>query len=65
MKKYILFILPEVLALLTSLMMIGQPASVQGGPSACPDPGQCTCNPATDVMTDHAMSLPLVLHICS
>jgi hypothetical protein len=35
-----------------------QPASAQGGPSACPDPGQCTCNPATGVMTDHAMSPP-------
>jgi hypothetical protein len=23
--------------------------------AACPDPGQCTCNPASGVMTDHAM----------
>ena len=30
----------------------------QGGPSACPDPGQCTCNAASGVMTDHAMSPP-------
>jgi hypothetical protein len=28
------------------------------GPSACPDPGQCTCNAASGVMTDHAMQAP-------
>ena len=28
------------------------------GPSACPDPGQCTCNAASGVMTDHAMQPP-------
>jgi Na+/H+-dicarboxylate symporter len=28
------------------------------GPSACPDPGQCTCNAASGVMTDHAMKPP-------
>jgi len=33
-------------------------AYAQGGPSACPDPGQCTCNAASGVMTDHAMSPP-------
>ena len=39
--------------------MIGQQSvSAQGGPSACPDPGQCTCNAATGVTTDHAMSPP-------
>ena len=48
MKKYRLFIFPVVLALLLSsvtaiIMMIGQqPAFAQVGPSACPDPGQCT-----------------------
>jgi len=26
--------------------------------SACPDPGQCICNAATGVMTDHAMPPP-------
>ena len=32
------------------------PTQVQAsGPSACPDPGQCTCNAASGVMTDHAM----------
>lgn len=30
----------------------------QGGPSGCPNPGQCTCNPASGVMTDHAMAPP-------
>jgi hypothetical protein len=25
------------------------------GPSTCPDLGQCTCNAASGVMTDHAM----------
>ncbi|MBV9668925.1 MAG: hypothetical protein JO327_12450 [Nitrososphaeraceae archaeon] len=41
------------------LMVIGQQTvSAQGGPSACPDPGQCNCNPATGVMTDHATSPP-------
>lgn len=29
-----------------------------GGPSGCPDPGQCTCNAASGVMTDHAMPPP-------
>jgi hypothetical protein len=29
-----------------------------GGPSGCPDPGQCTCNAASGVMTDHAMQAP-------
>jgi hypothetical protein len=39
---------------LTSTTM--HPTQVQAaGPSACPDPGQCTCNAATGVMTDHAM----------
>jgi uncharacterized Zn-binding protein involved in type VI secretion len=42
-----------------------QPASAQGDPSACPDPGQCTCNPATGVMTDHAMSTPFNRIICN
>ena len=66
MKRYILFIVPVVLALLLSsvtamiiIMMAGQqPAFAQGGPSACPDPGQCTCNAASGVMTDHAMPPP-------
>ena len=63
MKIHILFIVPVVLALLvssaTAIMMIGQqPAFAQCGPSACPDPGQCTCNPATGAMTDRAMSSP-------
>lgn len=31
------------------------PIQVQASPSGCPDPGQCTCNAATGVMTDHAM----------
>lgn len=26
--------------------------------SACPHPGQCTCNAASGVMTDHAMESP-------
>jgi hypothetical protein len=40
------------------MMMGQQTVSAQGGPSACPDPGKCTCNPSTGVMTDHAMSPP-------
>jgi hypothetical protein len=28
------------------------------GPSACPDPGYCTCNAASGVMTDHKMAPP-------
>jgi hypothetical protein len=63
MQRYILFVVPVILALLLSsvtatIIMIGQPVFAQGGPSACPDPGQCTCNPATGVMTDHAMPPP-------
>ncbi len=42
--------------------MIGQPASAQAGPSGCPDPGQCTCNPASGVMIDHAMSPPIPIN---
>jgi hypothetical protein len=62
-EKIHTFIVPVVLALLLSsvtakIIMIGQPVFAQGGPSACPDPGQCTCNPAMDVMTDHAMPPP-------
>jgi len=35
------------------------PTQVQAsGASACPDPGQCTCNAASGVMTDHAMQPP-------
>ena len=45
MKRYILFVVPLVLALLLSsvtaiMMTIGQPAFAQVGPSACPDLGQ-------------------------
>ena len=28
------------------------------GPSGCPDPGYCTCNTASGVMTDHKMEPP-------
>lgn len=31
------------------------PTQVQASPSDCPHPGQCTCNAASGVMTDHAM----------
>jgi hypothetical protein len=65
MKRDTLFIVHVVLAFLvssvTAMMMIGQqPAFVQGGPSACPDPGQCTCNPATGVMTDLWKEVPVL-----
>ena len=59
MKGYIPFVVLVVLvSSVAAIMMIGLPAFAQGGPSACPDPGQCTCNPASGVMTDHAMSPP-------
>lgn len=41
-----------VIGLTTTTM---HPTQVQASPSACPHPGQCTCNPASGVMTDHAM----------
>ena len=43
-----------------AIFTVGLPvAPVQAsGPSACPDPGQCTCNAASGVMTDHAMQYP-------
>ena len=41
-----------VIGLTTTAM---HPAQVEASASACPDPGQCTCNPASGVMTDHAM----------
>jgi hypothetical protein len=31
---------------------------VQAGSPGCPDPGWCTCNAASGVMTDHAMDPP-------
>lgn len=46
----------STLAILTVGLTV---APVQAsGPSACPDPGQCTCNAASGVMTDHAMQYP-------
>ena len=70
MKRYILFIVPVVLALLLSsvtamiiMMMTGQqPAFAQGGPSACPDSGRMElARAATGVMTDHAMPQPFIV----
>ena len=40
---------------LTSTTMHPTQQVQAAGPSACPDPGQCTCNAASGVMTDHAM----------
>jgi hypothetical protein len=40
---------------LTSTTMHPTQQVQAGGPSGCPDPGQCTCNAASGVMTDHAM----------
>ena len=64
MKKYVRFIVLVVLTILVAsvatviIIMVGQQLVYAPGPSACPDPGQCTCNPATGVMTDHVMPPP-------
>jgi hypothetical protein len=44
-----------VIGLTATIMHQPTQVQAQGGPSACPDPGQCTCNAASGVMTDHAM----------
>jgi hypothetical protein len=52
----IILIAVAILAVgLTAATMHPTQVQAQGGPSGCPDPGQCTCNAATGVMTDHAM----------
>ncbi|MFZ0514569.1 MAG: hypothetical protein WAM14_23395 [Candidatus Nitrosopolaris sp.] len=52
---FILLLIP------TTVAAFGYAHAQSGGPSGCPDPGQCTCNAATGVMTDHAMQAPFNL----
>jgi len=40
------------------LLTMGLTATTAHADAACPDPGQCTCNAASGVMTDHAMAPP-------
>jgi hypothetical protein len=42
-----------VVAMITAVSTTALTAQAQA--TGCPLPGQCTCNPATGVMTDHAM----------
>jgi hypothetical protein len=56
MIKQIIVIVPVIaiiLGMMTATLTI--PVKAQSG---CPDPGQCTCNPKTGVLTDHAMVDP-------
>jgi hypothetical protein len=55
-----IFIATIVVASMTMLMAVslGYQHAQSAGPSGCPDPGHCTCNAATGVMTDHAMAPP-------
>jgi hypothetical protein len=51
-----------ILGIVTTIAMITATAITTGIAQAqetgCPHPGQCTCNAATGVMTDHAMPPP-------
>ena len=62
MKNRIITMIALVTAIGMTSMAISsmniKDAFAQGGASGCPDPGQCTCNPASGVMTDHAMAPP-------
>jgi uncharacterized membrane protein YgcG len=40
------------------LLTMGLTTITAHAAAACPDPGQCTCNSASGVMTDHAMAPP-------
>jgi hypothetical protein len=55
MNKMLFLAMVIPMAMLTTLAPFGYAHARSGGPSGCPDPGQCTCNAATGVMTDHAM----------
>jgi hypothetical protein len=50
-----IFAAAVIATLLTTTTTIVQ---VQAGGPGCPDPGYCTCNAASGVMTDHAMDPP-------
>jgi len=55
------FVIISSILTLTILTVGLTATSVQAGgpgPSACPHPGQCTCDPDTGVTTDHAMEPP-------
>jgi hypothetical protein len=45
-------------ALSTLTIVFSTASTVQAGSPGCPDPGWCTCNAASGVMTDHAMAPP-------
>lgn len=60
MNIALLLVFTAISASVLAILVIGTTiAPVRApGPSACPDPGQCTCNAASGVMTDHAMQYP-------
>jgi hypothetical protein len=55
-----MFITTLMVASMTMLsaLPLGYQHAQSTGRSGCPDPGHCTCNAATGVMTDHAMAPP-------
>jgi hypothetical protein len=59
-NKFLVSVVAVIAFATLAILTIGFTATTAQavGPSACPDPGQCTCNAASGVMTDHAMEPP-------
>jgi hypothetical protein len=57
MINKIIVIVP-VIAIILGMMTATLTIPVKATPSGCPDPGQCTCDVRSGVMTDHAMIDP-------
>ena len=62
-KRFLVSMVVIIAFVTLAILTIGFTATTvqAAGPSACPDPGQCTCNAASGVMTDHAMQAPFNL----
>jgi hypothetical protein len=52
----LVFGITAVIAMITAVVTTA--AIVQAQATGCPHPDQCTCNPASGVMTDNAMPPP-------
>jgi hypothetical protein len=57
MEKLIVVLIMAAIPTL-GLLTMGLTTITAYAAAACPDPGQCTCNSASGVMTDHAMAPP-------
>jgi hypothetical protein len=58
MNKTIFMALLVGIVTVVAMTTAGTSSVIAQGQVSCPHPGQCTCNPATGVMTDHAMPPP-------